>query len=62
MAGDGTDLMWIEQFLVCLPAQYAPQLRLSVAASVKGLSVEAVSNQARVLCASGMRSAQEDGR
>ena len=61
VADDGKDPMLIEQFLAGLPAQYAGQLRLSMAASVEGLTVEAVANQARALCASGL-AVQEDGR
>ena len=52
VADSGKDPMLLEQFLVGLPLQYASQLRLSMAASLEGLTIEAVANQARALCAS----------
>ena len=54
IADDGKDPMLLEQFLVGLPAHYAGQLRLSIAASTDGLMIDAVANQARALCASGL--------
>ena len=54
IADDGKDPMLLEQFLVGLPAHYAGQLRLSIAASTDGLTIDAVANQARALCASGL--------
>ena len=54
IADDGKDPMLLEQFLVGLPVHYARQLRLSIAASTDGLTINAVANQARSLCASGL--------
>ena len=54
VADSGKDPMLLGQFLVGLPLQYASQLRLSMAVSLEGLTFEAVANQARALCASGL--------
>ena len=48
--GGGKDPMLMEQFLAGLPKNLADQLRLSNAATSSGLSIAAISNQARALC------------
>lgn len=47
----GKDPMLVEQFLVGMPKQLADQLRLSNAATATGLTISAISSQARALCA-----------
>ena len=50
-ATDGKDPLLLEQFLVGLPPRYADQLRLSIAAASGQMTVAAVAEQARALCA-----------
>ena len=54
IADDGKDPMLLEQVLVGLPAHYAGQLCLSIAARTDGLTIDAVANQARALLTSGL--------
>ena len=50
-ATDEKDSLLLEQFLVGLPSRYADQLRLSIAAASGQMTVAAVAEQARALCA-----------
>ena len=50
-ATDGKEPLLLEQFLVGLPSRYADQLRLSIAAASGQMTVAAVAEQARSLCA-----------
>ena len=58
--GGGKDPMLMEQFLAGLPKNLADQLRLSNAATASGLSIAAISSQARALCAVTAASAGTD--
>ena len=58
--GGEKDPMLMEQFLAGLPKNLADQLRLSNAASASGLSIAAISSQARALCAVTAASAGTD--